>query len=109
MNRERLYSAIDRRVDRMLEQGLLQEVQGLLERGFEPGLKPMQSLGYKQLVQFVLKKMGWEEATQEMKRDTRHYAKRQMTWFKADSEIRWMDESKDRKEMFLAVKSFFES
>jgi tRNA dimethylallyltransferase len=67
----------------------------------------MQSLGYKQIVQFLSKEMGWEEAVRQMKRDTRRYAKRQLAWFKADSEVRWWDESVDRKRIFFEIKSFF--
>jgi len=68
----------------------------------------MQSLGYKQLVQFLLKEIGWDEAIRQVIRDTRHYAKRQLTWFKADPEVHWWDESTDRQKFFLEIKSFFE-
>ncbi len=107
MNRDTLYRRIEERVDQMLEKGLLQEVERLMEMGYGPELKPMQSLGYKQMVQFLLKEIGWEEAVRQMKRDTRHYAKRQWTWFKADPEIHWRDESTDRRKMFLEIESFW--
>jgi tRNA dimethylallyltransferase len=107
MNRERLYHRIEKRVGRMLENGFLQEVEGLIEMGYGPELKPMQSLGYKQLVQFLLKEIGWEEAIRQVIRDTRHYAKRQLTWFKADPEVHWWDESTDRQKIFLEIKSFW--
>jgi len=107
MNRGMLFRRIDERVDRMLEKGFLQEVERLMEMGYGPELKPMQSLGYKQMVQFLLKEIGWDEAVRQMKRDTRHYAKRQWTWFKADPEVRWGDESKDRQRIFLNIKSFW--
>ncbi len=107
MNRNMLYRRIDERVDQMLEKGLLQEVEGLMGMGYGPELKPMQSLGYKQMVQFLLKEIGWDEAVRQMKRDTRHYAKRQWTWFKADPEVRWWDESTDRQRIFLSIKSFW--
>jgi len=107
INRDRLYRRIEERVDQMLEKGFLQEVERLMEMGYGPALKPMQSLGYKQMVQFLLKEIGWDEAVRQMKRDTRHYAKRQLTWFKADSEIHWWDESIDREEIFLEIKSFW--
>ncbi len=90
----------------MLEKGFLREVEGLIAMGFGRELKPMQSLGYKQLVQFLLKEMEWEEAVRQIKRDTRHYAKRQLTWFKADPEIQWRDTSTDRKRIFLEIESF---
>ncbi len=109
MDREKLYRRIEERVDRMIERGLLREVEGLIEMGYGPGLKPMQSLGYKQMVQFLSSELGWDEAVRQMKRDTRHYAKRQWTWFKADREIAWRDGSADRKKIFSEVRSFLES
>jgi tRNA dimethylallyltransferase len=107
MNREKLYHRVEKRVDQMLENGFLQEVKRLMEMGYGPELKPMQSLGYKQLVQFLLKEIGWDEAVRRIKRDTRHYAKRQLTWFKADPEVHWWDESADRQNIFLEIKSFW--
>jgi len=79
-----------------------------MEMGYGSELKPMKSLGYKQMVQFLSKKLGWDEAVRQMKRDTRHYAKRQWTWFKADPEVCWRDASIDRERIFLEVKSFLE-
>ena len=105
-DRMALYRRIERRVDRMIERGFLQEVRGLMERGYGPELKPMQSLGYRQMVQFLSKEMGWTEAISQMKRDTRRYAKRQWTWFKADPEIHWRNESADRQRISLEVASF---
>jgi tRNA dimethylallyltransferase len=107
-SRERLYDRIEERVDQMLEKGFLQEVEKLMEMGYGPELKPMQSLGYKQMVQFLMKEIKWDEAIRQIKRDTRHYAKRQLTWFKADSEVQWWDESTDRRKIFLEIKSFWE-
>jgi tRNA dimethylallyltransferase len=106
MDREALYRRIEERVGRMVEGGLLEEVKGLLGMGYGPELKPMQSLGYKQIVQFLSKKIGWDEAIRQIKRDTRHYAKRQWTWFRADPEVSWRDSSLDRERIFLEVKSF---
>jgi len=106
MDRKKLYSKIDSRVDHMIEMGFLQEVRRLLDMGYSGELKPMQSLGYKHMVRFLNKEIGWDEAVKEMKRDTRHYAKRQWVWFKADPEVNWRDESIDRKKIFKEVKSF---
>jgi tRNA dimethylallyltransferase len=105
-NRMALYRRIDQRMDRMIEMGFLQEVEGLMEMGYSGELKPMQSLGYKQMVQFLSKKMEWAEAVRQIKRDTRHYAKRQWTWFKADLEVHWRNEPTDRERMFLGIASF---
>jgi len=106
VERAALYRRIDERVDRMIERGFLEEVRGLLEMGYGLHLKPMQSLGYKQLVQFLLKEIEWEEAIRQIKRDTRRYAKRQWTWFKTDSEVLWWDGSLDRQRIFDEVAFF---
>jgi tRNA dimethylallyltransferase len=106
MNRGMLYRRIAERVDQMVERGFLQEVKRLIEMGYSPELKPMQSLGYKQMVKYILKQTGWTEAIGQMKRDTRHYAKRQWTWFRADPEIEWRDVFIDRKKILMQIKSF---
>jgi tRNA dimethylallyltransferase len=108
MDRLALYHRIEGRVDQMMERGFLQEVRGLMEMGYDAELKPMQSLGYKQMVQFLLLEIGWTEAVRRMKRDTRHYAKRQWTWFKNDPEIHWRNVSTDRPKIFEEVKSFLQ-
>jgi tRNA dimethylallyltransferase len=105
-DRDTLYRRIEQRVDQMIERGLLDEVRGLMEMGFGPELKPMQSLGYKQMVQYLSGEIEWAEAIRQMKRDTRHYAKRQWTWFRADPEIRWRNESTDRQRIFSEITSF---
>ncbi|MCJ8502800.1 tRNA (adenosine(37)-N6)-dimethylallyltransferase MiaA [Desulfatitalea alkaliphila] len=88
--REQLYARIDRRVDAMLAEGLLDEVRGLLARGYDPRLKSMQSLGYRHMVDYIQGRLDWEEAVRSLKRDHRRYAKRQITWFRADPEVRWV-------------------
>ncbi len=87
--RDKLYTLLDQRVDQMIKKGLLEEVKRLLEQGFSPELKPLQSIGYRHMVAYLLGRLPWEEALRQMKRDTRRYAKRQLTWFKADPEVRW--------------------
>lgn len=89
MDRKDLYVRIDRRVDAMIATGLLNEVKGLLSRGYTEDLKSMQSLGYRHMVDFAAGRLSWEEAVRTMKRDTRRFAKRQLTWFRADQEIVW--------------------
>ena len=108
MSRDSLYHRIDQRVDEMIEKGLLREVERLIEMGYGPELKPMQSLGYKQMNQFLLKRIDWEEAVRQIKRDTRRYAKRQWTWFRADPEIGWYDGSANRQKIFHAIAPFLE-
>jgi tRNA dimethylallyltransferase len=97
IDRNRLYERINMRVDYMIRAGLLQEVKNLLGRGYAPTLKSMQSIGYRHLVDFIQGRLSWPEALRTFKRDTRRYAKRQLTWFKADSEINWIaDENTTR-------------
>jgi tRNA dimethylallyltransferase len=87
--REALYRDIDDRVDEMFADGLVEEVQGLLAMGYSSDLKPMCALGYKEVLGFLKGAFSLSEAIRLVKRNTRHYAKRQMTWFKKDREVRW--------------------
>ena len=80
-DRIRLYDRIDRRVDLMLEQGLIDEVQCLKEMGCHRGQTSMQGLGYKEILDYLEGRCSLEEAVYILKRDTRHFAKRQLTWF----------------------------
>ncbi|MDZ4165468.1 MAG: tRNA (adenosine(37)-N6)-dimethylallyltransferase MiaA [Smithellaceae bacterium] len=89
LDRESLYRLIDRRVDNMIASGLVEEVENLLARGYSPALRSMQSLGYRHMLNYLGGSWSLEEAIELMKRDTRHYAKRQLTWFRRDQEIRW--------------------
>ena len=89
MPRQALYERIDRRVDQMVAAGLLEEVRGLLARGYHAGLKSMQSIGYRHMVDYLQHGVSWEETLRLLKRDTRRYAKRQFTRFRADPEIVW--------------------
>jgi len=73
----------------MLAAGLLEEVEFLLKQGYDPTLKSMQAIGYRHIVRFIQKERPWDEAVSTMKRDTRRYAKRQWTWFKADPQVIW--------------------
>lgn len=99
MKRETLYERIDIRVDKMIECGLVEEVKILLEKGYSPKLVSMQGLGYKEIVQYLEGKISLEEAVFILKRDTRHFAKRQITWFKHQCNGKWINvdefESKD--------------
>ena len=87
--REDLYKRVELRVDRMVELGWVDEVRSLLSQGYGPGLKSMQSLGYRHILSYLFGGLTLEEAVRLIKRDTRRYAKRQITWFKADPEISW--------------------
>ncbi len=89
MDREKLYKRINQRVELMLEKGLLNEVKTLVEIGYPLDLKSMQSIGYKHMGLYLENKIDWNEAVRLLKRDTRRYAKRQMTWFRKQSDIFW--------------------
>jgi tRNA dimethylallyltransferase len=89
--RERLQVRIDRRTDRMIEDGFVEEVRQLLAAGYDGSLKPMQSLGYRHIIAYLAGKEDLAEAVRTIKQDTGRYAKRQMTWFAADCEVGWLD------------------
>lgn len=89
--RERLYEQIDKRVDAMISQGLLQEVQKLKEMGCHKGMVSMQGLGYKELLAYLNGEISMEEAVYILKRDTRHFAKRQLTWFGREKDVIWIN------------------
>ena len=91
--RGRLYERIDRRVDLMMEQGLLDEVRYLKERGVRKDSTAMQGLGYKELYAYLEGEYPLDEAVRIIKRDTRHFAKRQLTWFKRERDVIWADKS----------------
>ena len=89
--REILYERIDRRVDQMMEEGLLEEVKSLRERGCHRGMVSMQGLGYKEVLAYLEGEYPLEEAVRILKRDTRHFAKRQLTWFRREQDVIWVD------------------
>lgn len=91
--RSRLYERIDRRVDQMMEQGLLDEVKALRASGVPRGATSMQGLGYKELYAYLEGEYPLSEAVRIIKRDTRHFAKRQLTWFKRERDVIWLDRS----------------
>jgi len=108
--RELLYERINRRVDRMLETGFIQEVESLLNRGYSSTLKSMKSLGYRHIADYVEGRTSLPDAVLSMKQDTRRYAKRQMTWFRSEKDILWidaenMDDVKKTAEDYLMMKS----
>ena len=89
-NREELYDRINKRSLAMIDAGLIEETENLLNKGYSPDLKPMQSIGYRHIVAYLQGKWTLEEATQNIQRDTRRYAKRQFTWFRGDPDYAWM-------------------
>jgi tRNA dimethylallyltransferase len=87
--KEEMYKRIEARTDAMIKMGWVGEVRSLLHQGYPPGLKPLRSIGYKHVVAYLTGNLTFQEAIDFIKRDTRRYAKRQLTWFKADPEIQW--------------------
>ncbi|MBU0545724.1 tRNA (adenosine(37)-N6)-dimethylallyltransferase MiaA [Patescibacteria group bacterium] len=90
--REELVERINRRVDKQIEDGLVEEVRGLAKK-YSWSLSSMSGIGYKQIGYFLRGEMSLDEAIEEIKKDTRQYAKRQMTWFKRDGRIKWIEKS----------------
>lgn len=90
-NREELYQRINKRVDLMIEEGLVGEVEELHNKGYHKDLISMQGLGYKEILAYLEGEYDLEEAVRLIKRDTRHFAKRQFTWFKRDKSIHWFN------------------
>ncbi len=90
-DREALYERIERRVDQMLTEGLLDEVQSLKEKGYTKDMVSMQGLGYKEILDYLNGACSLEEAIYVLKRDTRHFAKRQLTWFRRERDVIWID------------------
>lgn len=89
-DREILYQNINLRVDKMLQSGLIKEVESLKEQGYDRSLVSMQGLGYKEIYAYLEGECSFEEAVYLLKRDTRHFAKRQLTWFKREQEVIWI-------------------
>lgn len=90
IERDKLYQRIDLRVEQMMTEGLLDEVKKLNERGFTPKLKALKTVGYQELFDYLEGKIDLPMATEKIKLNTRHYAKRQLTWFRKDKKITWM-------------------
>lgn len=94
MDREKLYKRIDMRVDIMIKAGLVEEVEKLLNMGYTRSLVSMQGIGYKEIAAYIQGEMSLEEAVYIIKRDTRHFAKRQLTWFRREKNVEWLDYEK---------------
>lgn len=89
--RAHLYERINARVDEMIEQGLVEEVRALKERGCTKDMVSMQGLGYKEILEYLEGECTLEDAIYRLKRDTRHFAKRQITWFKREQDVIWVN------------------
>lgn len=92
-DRQKLYDRIDRRIDIMLEDGLLDEVKSLVDEGYSRDFVSMQGLGYKEMIDYIQERYTLDEAVYTLKRDTRHFAKRQVTWFKREKQVTWVNKN----------------
>jgi len=101
MERAKLYERIDERVDTMLAQGLVQEVENLVREGVSENSTAMQGLGYKEFLPYIKGECSLEEAVYILKRDTRHFAKRQLTWFRRERDVLWLDREQYSEEELL--------
>lgn len=91
MDRAKLYSRINKRVDFMIEEGLIDEVRKLMDMGYSTELVSMQGIGYKEIISYLEGEAKLDETIEILKRNTRRYAKRQLTWFRRDNRIKWID------------------
>jgi tRNA dimethylallyltransferase len=107
--RKELYQRIEKRVEQMIENGLVEEVKNILKRGYDPQLKPLQSLGYKQVIQYLQGEYDLYEAIRLIKRDTKRYAKRQLTWFKGDPEVEWFTLPEYAEKIEERINSFLQN
>lgn len=94
LERERLYERINRRVDEMFKAGFIEEVERLLGAGFSPTLNPLKSLGYRHVIEFLAGKFDFDELVRQVKRDHRHYARKQLIWLRRDPLIHWFNAEK---------------
>jgi tRNA dimethylallyltransferase len=107
MGMGQLFERIEKRTESMMAVGFIDEVRWLLDQGYHEGLKSMQSLGYRHMVRYLSGLSNLQDAVYSMKRDTRHYAKRQMTWFNADREVNWFSFA-DTASIGERIKSFLQ-
>lgn len=107
LERQIMYERINSRVERMMERGLLDEVSRLREMGYGPGLSSQQALGYRQAHMLLEEEIDFERAVYLIKRDTRHYARRQLTWLRKEKDLEWMNVS-DRGKIVSRCVEFLE-
>jgi tRNA dimethylallyltransferase len=106
--RRSLYRRIEERIDSMMKGGFLEEVEFLMSR-FSSDCKPFRGLGYKHMVEYLQGRCEFEEAVSRWKRDTRRYAKRQITWFSRDERVHWVSLEGDREEVWRTIHSLVEA
>ncbi|MDO4281116.1 MAG: tRNA (adenosine(37)-N6)-dimethylallyltransferase MiaA [Peptococcaceae bacterium] len=102
MDRAKLYERINRRVDLMLENGLLEEVEKLLQQGYNKEMQSLKAIGYKEMIAYLQGELSYEAAVSLLKKNTRHFAKRQLTWFRRDPNLKWFHVDEMDHETLLA-------
>ena len=101
-NRDNLYGRIDKRVEQMIEEGLMHEVEMILNLGYSKTINSLNTVGYKEMIECLENKISFDKAVELIKRNTRRYAKRQLTWFSKDKRIKWYKVSSERDLMDIA-------
>lgn len=109
MNRDELYQRIDIRVDDMIHNGLVDEVASLLAEGCTRDMISMQGLGYKEIIRYLNNEISLDEAIYILKRDTRHFAKRQLTWFRRERDVIWLEKDNPDTDVFTSILSTLQS
>ncbi len=107
--RDELYKRVEVRVEKMFEEGLVEEVRTLIKQGYNPELSSFQALGYKEIVDYLNRRFDFEEAKEKVKKNTRNFAKRQITYFKKNKEIKWFKLDEEKHKVLEEVERFLDS
>lgn len=107
MDRERLYERINSRVDKIIELGLVDEVRSLLDKGLDKNSQSLKAIGYKEVISYLEGEIEYSEMIDLIKKNSRHYAKRQLTWFRRDGRIKWFDRESDN--LLEEIESYIDS
>jgi tRNA dimethylallyltransferase len=102
-----LYRRIDQRAEVMFEQGLLEEAEALLQAGYDPALKALRTIGYRQAFALLRQEMTRDEAINDLQQSTRRYAKQQLTWFRKDKSMIWLESSDDFDTIEGLIENFY--
>jgi tRNA dimethylallyltransferase len=109
IERKKLYATIDERFDAMIAAGFVEEVRALMSAGYSPERPPLSTIGYKQVAAYLRGEMTFVDAIALAKRDSRRLAKRQLTWFRREPDIVWLDQERGAQEAFALFQKFFEA
>ena len=107
MDRAKLYEKINQRVDKMIDLGLVDEVKNLLDEGLDKNSQSLKAIGYKEVIAYLDDEMNFDEMVDLIKKNSRHYAKRQLTWFRRDDRIKWFDRESDT--LLLDIENYIDS